>query len=182
MKAYSIDPKSKEVKEIDIDMQPNTVYSFFNSILIDDINTLENHSIHSDGESLSNKSIPFYVGNQLVVGTALIIGKDGIAEVDASIPLDDLKDIVNYEVSDFHKKTLDFLGTSDINLYKLFEIKKENGELIQLNTEWVVYVFSIADIKTQNYFLYALEKAVDEKSDMLIHIQKMAVLALQAGA
>ena len=43
-------------------------------------------------------------------------------------------------------------------------------------------MFSIADVKTQKYFLYALQKAVDEKSDMLQHIQKMAVLALQAGA
>lgn len=182
MKAYSIDPKNKEVKEIDIDMQPNTVYTFFSSILIDEINTLEHHTVHSDANAISNNAKAYYIGNQLVVGDALIIGKQGIQEIDASIQLDELLEIVNYEVSDFYKNTLELLGTSDINLYKLFEIKKEDGEMIQLNTEWVIYVFSIADVKTQKYFLYALQKAVYEKSDMLQHIQKMAVLALQAGA
>ena len=182
MKAYSIDPKKKEIKEIEIDMQPNTVYSFFNSILIDDLHTLQNHTIHSDAEAISNKKEPFFIGNQLVVGDALIIGKNGIEEVDVTIPLEDLKEIVSYEVSDFYKQTLEYLATSDINLYKLFEIKKEDTELIELNTEWVIYVFSIADKKTQEYFLYALKTAVEEKADMLQHIQKMAVLALQAGA
>lgn len=182
MKAYSIDPEKREIKEIDIDMQPNSVYSFFNSTSIDEINTLENHTIHSDASAVSNNSIAYYIGNQLVVGDALIVGKQGIQEVDASIHIDELKEIVNYKVSDFYKNTLKLLGTSDINLYKLFEIKKEDEEVIQLNTEWVIYVFSVADVKTQKYFLYALQKAVDEKSNMLQHIQKMAVLALQAGA
>ena len=182
MKAYSINPQTKEVKQIDIEMQANTIYSFFNSILIDDINTLENHTIHTDANALSNNEVPYYVGDQLVVGNALIVGKEGMAELDPSIALNELNNIVNYEVSDFHKNTLKLLGTSDINLYKLFEIKKADGEVIQLNTEWVIYVFSIADSKTQDYFSYALQKAVDEKEDMLEHIQKMAVLALQAGA
>jgi len=182
MKAYSINPKTKEVKAIDIEMQANTIYSFFNSILIDDINTLENHTIHADANALSNNAIPFYIGDQLVVGDALIVGKDGMAELDSTIALNELNSIINYEVSDFYKKSLKLLGTSDINLYKLFEIKKDDDEIIQLNTEWVLYVFSIADKRTQDYFIYALEKAVGEKEDMLTHIQKMAVLALQAGA
>ena len=182
MKAYSIDPKTKEVKEIDIDMQPNTVYTFFNSILVDDINTLPSHTIYTDANALANNAKPFYIGNQLLVGNAFIIGKEGISEVDASIPLDELSKIVDYEVSDFYKETLKLLGTSDINLYKLFEIKKEDGEIIQLNTEWVLYVFSIADAKTQGFFTHKLQKAVENKEDMLQHIQKMAILALQAGA
>ncbi len=182
MKAYSINPNVKEVKAIEIDMQPNTVYSFFNSILVDDISTLPSHTIYTDANALSNDATPFYIGNQLLVGDALIIGKEGIAEVDATIPLENLTEIVNYEVSDFYIQTLKLLGTSDINLYKLFEIKKEDGELIQLNTEWVLYVFSISDLRTQEFFIHKLQTAVDEKEDMLQHIQKMAILALQAGA
>ena len=182
MKAYSINPKTKELKEIEIDMQPNTVYSFFNSILIDDISTLPSHIIYTDANALSNEATPFYIGNQLLVGDALIVGKEGIAELDVSIPLDELDEIVSYEVSDFYKESLKLMGTSDINLYKLFEIKKEDGELIQLNAEWVLYVFSIADSKTQGFFTHKLKQAVQEKEDMLQHIQKMAILALQAGA
>lgn len=186
MKAYSIDPKSKKVKEIDIDMQPNTVYTFFSSILIDELNTLENHTVHSDGEAISKEAIPFFIGDQLVVGEALIIGKNGIEEIDASIPKDDLALIINYDVSDFYVDALKMLKSTDINLYRVFEIKKEE-ELIQLNTEWVLYVFNMADDKTKEYFLSELKKAVasqanDAKSDILEHIQKMAILALQAGA
>lgn len=181
MKAYSIDPKNKEVKEIDIDMQPNTVYSFFNSILIDELSTLDQHTIHSDGEAVSNEAIPFFMGEQLVVGNALIIGKNGIAEVDATIPHDDLKSIINYDVSAFYIDALKLLQPSDINLYRVFEIKKEE-EVIQLNTEWVLYVFNMADDRTKEYFLTQLQKAIDAKDDILEHVQKMAVLALQAGA
>lgn len=181
MKAYSIDPVNQEVKEIDIEMQANTVFSFFNSILIDELNTLDKHTIHSDAEAISNEAIPFFMGEQLVVGNALIIGKNGLEDVEASIPHDDLTSIVNYDVSSFYIDALKLLGNTDINLYRVFEIKREE-ELIQLNTEWVLYVFNMADDKTKEYFLTELKKAVDTKVDMLEHIQKMAILALQAGA
>lgn len=181
MKAYSVDPKSKEVKEINIDMQPNTVYTFFSSILIDELNTLEHHTVHSDGEAISKNATPFFIGDQLVIGDALIIGKKGIEELDASIAQAELQEIVNYDVSSFYIDALKSLASTDINLYRVFEIQKEE-ETISLNTEWVLYVFNMADDKTKEYFLTELTKAVNAKDDILAHIQKMAVLALQAGA
>ncbi len=181
MKAYSIDAKKQELKEIDIDMQPNTVYSFFNSILIDEFDSLEHHTIHADAEALSKKKEIYLIGEQLVVGDALIVGKDGILEVDTTIPKEELDALINYEVPKFYLDALALLQTTDINLYKRFEIKKEE-ELIPLSTEWVLYVFNMADERTREFFLSELKKAVEAKDDILLHIQKMAVLALQAGA
>ncbi len=181
MKAYSIDAKKQELKEIDIDMRPNTVYSFFNSILIDELESLTQHTIYADAEALSKKQDAYFIGEQLVIGDALIVGKDGILEVDTTIPQEELKALVNYEVPKFYLDALTLLQTTDINLYKMFEIKKEQ-ELIPLSAEWVLYVFNMADERTREFFLGELKKAVDAQDNILLHIQKMAVLALQAGA
>lgn len=181
MKAYSIDSKNREVKEIDIEMQANTVYSFFNSILIDDLTTLDKHIIHADAEAISQNREPFFIGEQLIVGNALIIGREVFADVDVTIPKADLESLVNYDVPLFYKKTLDLIKDSDINLYKIFEVTKQEED-IQLNTEWVLYVFNMADDKTREYFLDELTKAVEAKKDITEYMQKMAILALNATA
>jgi hypothetical protein len=81
MKAYSIDSTTQEVKEIDIEMQANTVYSFFNSILTDELSTLDKHTIHSDANAISKNMEPFFIGEQLIIGNALIVGKDGLFNI-----------------------------------------------------------------------------------------------------
>ena len=181
MKAFSIDAQKREVKEIDIVMQANSVYSFFNSILIDDLTTLDKHMIHADAEAISNSKEAFFIGEQLIVGDALIIGKDGFDDIDASIPLSDLESLVKYEVPTFYKDALKLMQNSDINLYRVFEVSKKEED-ISLNTEWVLYVFNIADDRTKKYFLDELKKAVEAEKDITEHMQQMAILALNAGA
>nr|WP_321267481.1 hypothetical protein [uncultured Sulfurimonas sp.] len=181
MKAYAIDSEKQELKEIDIEMQANTVYSFFNSILTDELSTLDKHTIHSDAEAISKNMEPFFIGEQLIVGNALIVGKDGLFDTDASIPEDELKEIISYDVTPFYKQTLELIKDTDINLYRVFEVTKEQED-IKLNTEWVLYVFNMADDRTKEYFLDELKKAVDAKKDILTHMQNMAILALNATA
>lgn len=181
MKAYSIDSAKQEVKEIDIEMQANTVYSFFNSILTDELSTLDKHTIHSDAEAISKNMEPFFIGEQLIVGNALIVGKDGLFDTDAVIPKDHLESLVNYDVPAFYRDVLKLIQDTDINLYRIFEVTKEEED-IKLNTEWVLYVFNMADDRTREYFLDELKKAVEAKKDITIHMQNMAILALNATA
>ena len=181
MKAYSIDSAKQEVKEIDIEMQANTVYSFFNSILTDELSTLDKHTIHSDAEAISKNMEPFFIGEQLIVGNALIVGKDGLFDTDAVIPKDHLESLVNYDVPAFYRDVLNLIQDTDINLYRIFEVTKEEED-IKLNTEWVLYVFNMADDRTREYFLDELKKAVEAKKDITIHMQNMAILALNATA
>jgi hypothetical protein len=160
-------------------MQANTVYSFFNSILTDELSTLDKHTIHSDAEAISKNMEPFFIGEQLIVGNALIVGKDGFFDTDVSIPKDDLESLVSYEVPSFYKDVLKLIQETDINLYRIFEVTKEQED-IKLNTEWVLYVFNMADDRTREYFLDELKKAVDAKKDITTHMQNMAILALNA--
>ena len=180
MKAYSVDVRKREVKEIDIEMQANTVYSFFNSILVDELTTLDKHTMHVDAEAISNNMPAFFIGDQLIVGDALIVGKNGLQEVDAVIPKDELVEIINYDVTPFYEKALNLIGTSDINLYKIFDATKE--EDVALNTEWVLYVFNIADDRTKEYFLDELQKVVEAQKDITEYMHKMAILALKASS
>jgi len=179
MKAYTINPQKQELQEIELDIQANTVYTFFSSISIDDLTTLDKHTIHCDIEAISKGKEAFFLGEQLIVGDALIFGKNGFEDVDVTIPKEELASLINYEVSSFYKKTLALLQTTDINLYSVFEVTK-NSEDIQLNTEWVLHIFNIADKKTKEYFLDELQKAIEIKKDTLEFMQSMAVLALNA--
>jgi hypothetical protein len=179
MKAYSINPLTKEVKEIDIEMQVNTVFTFFNSILTDELSAIDKHTIHTDANAVSENKEPFFIGEQLVVGNALIIGKDGLYDTQVTIPHDDLKSLINYDIPTFYKDALNLLQNTNINLYRIFEVTKEEED-IKLNTEWVLYVFNMADAKTKEYFLEELKKAVDAQKDIAVHMQNMAILALRA--
>jgi len=175
MKAYSINPQTKELQELDIDIQANTVYTFFNSILADEILILDKHTIYSDADALSQKKKPFFIGDQLILGEALILGKDGFLDIEATIPIDDLKSLVSYETSSFYDEALKLLQTSEINLYKAFNVSDK-----QLDSAWVLHVFSIADENTQKYFIKELHKVVDAKEDISFFMKTMAGLALQA--
>ncbi len=179
MKAYSIDSQNQAVKEIEIEMQANTVYSFFNSILIDELTSLNGHVIYSDANAISEEKKPFFMGEQLIVGDALIIGQEGMSEIDAWIIKADLESLINYDIPLFYTEAFKFLKESNINLYKLFKLDDE--EDTELNVEWVLHVFSIADPATQDYFLNELRATVDKKEDIQKSIQKMAKLAFEAA-
>jgi hypothetical protein len=177
MKALSIHPNSKEIKEIEIQMQANTVYSFFNSILIDELISLKEHIIYCDSNALKENKTSYFLGEQLIIGDALILGRDGFNDLDVSIKKDELNSLIRYDVSDFYKDVLCELSKTDINLYRTFEIKKDD-ESIVLNTEWVLYTFNIADNRTKEYFLSELKKEICANKNIEAYMQKMATLAM----
>lgn len=179
MKAISISIKQKSIKEIDIKMQANTVYSFFNSILIDEQVSLKEHTIHTDANALEENKTAYFLGEQLLLGDALITGTSGHDNKEVSIPLEELEALVSYEVNQFYTNALKLLAKTEINLYKTFLVEK-NNEKIQLNTEWVLYTFNIADDRTKEYFLNELTKSLDDNSSQKL-IEKMAQLAMNAS-
>ena len=179
MKAYSINPQTKKVEAIDIEMQANTVYTFFSSILIDEITSLNGHVIYTDANAVANAKTPFFMGEQLIVGDALIVGRNGMEEVDSFISKADLEELINYEVSPFYMDAFKLFKDSDINLYRLFQL--DNEEKTELNIEWVLHVFSIADSVTQEYFLNELKNTLDKKEDIQKNIENLARLAYNAS-
>ncbi|MFT5659768.1 MAG: hypothetical protein ACI9TV_000395 [Sulfurimonas sp.] len=180
MKAISINISNKDIQELDIEIKPDTVYSFFNSILIDEIETLTKHTIHTDANALSELKTAFFIGEQLVIGNALITGKSDEGEKATTIPLKELEEIISYNVSKFYLDTLSLLSATDINIYRPFFVSKDT-ENIPLSTEWVLYTFNIADERTKKYFLNELEKSLSSTKETEVFIQKMAGLALNAA-
>jgi len=157
MKALSIDAATCKVKEVELSLTANTVYSFFSSILIDELTTLKEHVIYTDANALSERKRAYFLGEQLVIGDALVFGMSGMSEVDVKITQEELTSLIKTEVNDFYRTVLDILADTDINLYRTFEVEK-NGERIALNTEWVLYTFNIADERTKEYFINELKK------------------------
>jgi len=179
MQAFSISPTKAEVKAVDLEMKANTTYSFFNSILIDEITTLQKHLIFTDANALSEKKQAYFLGEQLLLGDALIIGQNGLEESDVSIPKESLQELINYEIPSFYKDVLSLLSGSEINLYRTFTCT-HNDEKLALNAEWVLYTFNIADEGTKEYFIKELTKTLQTNADVSAYLQKMAQLALNA--
>ena len=181
MKAYSIDPQTQSIKELDIIVEANTTYSFFNSILIDESESIAQHVIYSDAQALDAEKKPFFIGGELFVGEVLILGREDFADKEVSIPQDELELLVNYEVLPFYVDVLALLKEQDINLYRLVEITHK-GEKTSYNIETLLRTFNIADERTKEYFTTELQKVISQKSNVQEYMSKMALLALQAGA
>ena len=177
MKALGINPLTQSVEELDIEMKANSVYTFFSSILIDEIEAINEHIIYSDANALSEKKPAYFIGEQLVVGDALVLGRYDFDDVDAKITKDELDAIINYEINDFYTAVLELLSKTDINLYRSFEVEKD-GEKLSLNTAWVLYTFNIADERTKEYFINELQKILDARKSVEAYMQKMAQLAM----
>ena len=180
MKALSITPQKQTLEEIDIKMEPNTVYSFFSSILIDEHTTLKDHTVYTDANALSEAKTAFFIGEQLLLGNALITGSSPTGDTDTSIPLKTLESLISYDVSSFYLDVFDLIKTTDINLYRLFTVLKGEEE-IALNIEWVLYTFNIADERTKEYFLNELKKSLNSTEEVEKFMEKMAGLALNAA-
>lgn len=180
MKAISINTNDKTVQEIEIEIKPDTIYTYFNSILIDEITTLTDHAIHADANALSESKNAFFIAEQLIIGDALITGKSQKEDKDTSIPLETLRELISYEISQFYENTLSLLSSTDINIYRPFTVIKD-GESIPLSTEWVLYTFNIADDRTKEYFLSELKKSLSSTKEAETFMQKMASLALNAA-
>jgi hypothetical protein len=182
MECYVINPQTQEVQKKDIQMQANTVYSFFNSILIDEMPSIKEHIIYADANALSEQKPAYFIGEQLVLGDALIVGVDEMmAERDVTIPYEALQSLIKYDVPTFYKEVLAMLASTNVNLYRAFEVTKE-GEKIALNIEWVLYTFDIADEATRNYFKTKLKEIIENGEDTEAFMQKMAQLAMDATA
>jgi len=179
MKAYAIDSNTKKTKSINIEMQTDAIYSFLDSTQTDELSTLEGHTIHTDANAVMKFKKAYFIGEQLIVGDALIVGKDGSYGRDANISKKELDSLINHNITSFYIEVLELLKDTDINLYRVFEVTKEKED-IQLNTEWVLYVFNLADEQTKEHFIQELKKAIDAKKDITIHMQNMAILALNA--
>jgi len=180
MKAYSIDPETQTIEEIDIEMQANTTYSFFNSILIDDLDAINKHMVHTDSNSLSAGKKAFFIGEKLALGIALVVGKNGMTETAASISKKDLQALVRFEVSSFYAEVLAFLKDTDVDLYRNFGVEKDNKR-VDINAEWVLDVFNIADDRTKEYFITELKKVINAKEDVFTFIQKLGQMAINAA-
>ena len=181
MKEYSITPATQELKEIDIEMHANTVYTFFNSILIDDSPVITKHVIYSDANALNEKKTPYFIGGQITLGDALIVGREEFEDTEATIPQDELELLIDYSVNKFYLDVLELISASDVNLYRNFDVEKD-GEKVPLNIEWVLYTFNIADERTQEYFINELKKSLDSGVDVEEYMQKMAGLALNVAS
>ncbi len=180
LKALAINPATRQIEEIDIEMKANTVYSFFNSILIDELASLNQHTIFSDANALSEEKTPFFLGEQLIIGDALIIGRIGMEESDATVPALQLQELLSYEINAFYSDVLALLAQTDINLYRTFEIK-QSGEPLHLNAEWVLYTFNMADERTKAYFIEELQKSLDAGENTPAYFKKMAQLAINSA-
>ena len=181
MRALGINPETKEIEEHDLKMQANTLYTYFSSLLIDENYGLKDHVIYSDANALTQKKPVYFIGEQLIVGDAVVFGKQEFDDVDATISKEDLASLINYELNQFYTKVLTQLSDTDINLYRTFEVEK-NGERIALNTEWVLYTFNIADERTKEYFINELQKVLDSGESVEAYMQKMAQLAMNVAA
>ena len=180
MNAIAIKPHTKDINIIEIEMKANTIFSFFNSILTDEIETLQNHLLYTDANALSQKKPAYFLGEQLLLGDALIIGKNGLEETDVTIPMQDLQQIINYNVPQFYTDVLHLLADTDINIYRTFQVIQGN-EKLALNLEWVLYTFNIADERTKEYFINELTKSLQAQEDTEAYIKKMAQLAINAA-
>lgn len=179
MQVFSINPQTQQVQTLEIQAQANTIYSFFNSILIDESLELKDHNIYTDANALESLQVPFFLGEQLLLGTALITGRLNSTDTNASIPLASLQDLISYDVNSFYTDTLKILSQTEVNLYRRFYVTQGNQK-IELTIEWVLYTFNIADEKTKQYFLDALEKALKENTIQKT-LEHMAQLAMNAS-
>jgi len=180
VKFLRIKSLDKSVEELELAMQANTIYTYFSSILIDELPTLKNHTIFTDANALNEGKNAYFLGEQLLIGDALILGKEGLQESDVTITPEEVSALLRKDLNSFYKQALAELSTTDINLYRTF-IARKADEKIALNCEWVLYTFNIADEKTQEYFLIQLQKTLQEGQDPQVYMEKMASLALNAG-
>ncbi len=181
MKAYSVNPQTRELKEVNIEIQANTAYTFFRSISIDESEVIKSHVVYGDANAINAKKKPFFIGGQLIVGDALVLGREDFIDMEATIYKDELEELISYDVSRFYVDVLTLLASTELNLYRTLEAKV-NDEKVSLNAEWVLSTFNIADDRTKEYFIAELEKVVNAKESVEEYMKKMAGLALNAAS
>lgn len=176
MQAISINPHQKSIDLLSIEMKADTVYTFFSSILIDEITSLNSHTIYTDANALEENKIPYFLGDQLLLGTVLITGNSAEGDTDVHVGIEILEELLSYEVSLFYRDSLKILSQTDINIYHLFSVEKDTQKL-EINIEWVLATFNIADEKTKEYFLKEIKLSLESNNTQKV-IEKLGQLAM----
>ncbi len=183
MNSYIITPDTRTVTIHEYDAQVNSIYTLFSSILIDSSDSLKQHIIHTDGYATDNSETPFFIGEKLFLGRALVCGLNGHEEVDTTITQEELSQLINYEVNDFYLRSVSALSQAKISINQNFKVSLDDEEdKVQLNYEWVIFTFNMADLRTQSYFLDKLDDVIAKNEDIGSYFQEMARLALQASS
>lgn len=181
MKSYIIDPDTKAITNHEFDGQLNSIYTLFNSILIDTSHELHQHVIYSDEYAIDHNKTPFFIADKLFLGRVLICGINNLQEEDVTITVEELGALIRYEISDFYTQCLALLRQAKMNFNTHFTITHDN-ESTDLSYEWVIYTFNIADERTQRYFLDKLQETLDQNGDIHSYFQNMAQRAIKAMA
>jgi hypothetical protein len=180
MQVHLIDPQTKTVQTEEFDGKITSIYTFFNSILVDSSDVLKEHIIYTDANH--KDKTPFFLGNQLFIGKAIVLGLHAMSETDATISANELESLINYELPPLYLQSIEAIIQNDLNLYKNFEVQTQTAETLQINYEWVIYTFNVADQQTQEYFLKHLEENMNDAENLASYLQKMAALAIKSGA
>ena len=181
MRFLHVDPTTKKIKDLELKLEANTFYTFFGSLLIDELPIVAGHTVYTDANALSQRKTPYFINDQLVLGEALVLGRNGFEEQDATLSAEELQKLISYDVSEFYKEALELLAKTDVNLYRAFLVE-HNNEKMELNIAWVLYFFNIADERTRRYFLEELKKSIQNGKSVEEYMQKMAKAALQAAS
>ena len=73
MRFLHVDPKKKEIKDLELKLEANTFYTFFGSLLIDELPIVTGHTVYTDANALSQRKTPYFINDQLVLGEALVL-------------------------------------------------------------------------------------------------------------
>ena len=178
MKAYLIDPETRNITEQFFDGQSNSLYTLFGSLLVDSNAVLHGHMVYSASEAFERGEKGFFLGEKLLFGKALVTGYAGFEEMDAAIGTGELEALTMFDLPAFYEKTLRLLPP-DFSFDEQYELALE-ALRETVSPEWVFYVFNMADSATKTYFLNQLEAAKVQGEDLHVYLRKMGNLALKS--
>lgn len=178
MKAYVIDPETRSVSEQEYDGQSNSLYTLFGSLLVDSHDILHEHRVYNSADAYEKSEPGFFLGEKLLFGKALVTGSDGLEDTNATIRSDVLEQISIFDLPDFYKNVLSLLPT-EFSFDETYEI--EQGDFDEpVSAEWVLYVYNMADQKTQIYFITELENAIAKGETVHGYLKKMGEMAIKS--
>ncbi len=178
MKTFLIDPDTRTIIQEDFDGQPNSLYSLFNSLLVDSHAILNDHMVYSGNEAFEREEVPFFLGEKLLFGKALVTGYEGLEDLDATITSNDLKALLQFEIPEFYEKTLALLP-KNFSFEEHFDLQIEDTSET-VTPEWVLYVFNMADTDTKAYFLDHLKETVEQGKHVADYLKKMGEQAIKS--
>jgi hypothetical protein len=178
MKAFLIDPDTQTVTEQNYDGQPNSLFTLFGSLLVDQHAIVRDHMVFCGSEAYEKEKKGFLLGEKLLFGKALITGIAGFEETDAVIGADELQQLIRFEIPEFYTQTLALLP-ADFSLEERYEMQLEEGAE-PVTAEWVVFAFNLADAATKTYFLNHLESTVTKGESVHAYLKKMGELAIKS--